>query len=128
LSTLADTDVLIDYLRDQPSAVELLEPLFAAGSLAASVITKAELVAGARRGQSSQLIRLFAVIAWLPVTNEIAVAAGALWQEFRRADVRGVLADYLIAATAQVFAARLLTRNVRHFPMFPGLAAPYGIP
>jgi hypothetical protein len=34
-------------------------------------------------------------------------------------------ADYLIAATTIVCDGELLTTNVRHFPMFPGLAAPY---
>lgn len=33
--------------------------------------------------------------------------------------------DYLIAATAIVVDADLLTTNVRHFPMFPDLQPPY---
>jgi predicted nucleic acid-binding protein len=34
-------------------------------------------------------------------------------------------ADYLIAATALLLEADLLTTNVRHFPMLPGLQPPY---
>jgi len=34
-------------------------------------------------------------------------------------------ADLAIAATAIRCGARLLTRNVRHFPMFADLQAPY---
>ncbi len=34
-------------------------------------------------------------------------------------------ADYLIAATVVVVDAELLTTNVRHFPMLPGLQPPY---
>ena len=34
-------------------------------------------------------------------------------------------ADLAIAATAAGLEARLLTRNVRHFPMFPDLRSPY---
>ncbi len=34
-------------------------------------------------------------------------------------------ADYLIAATANILDAPLLTTNVRHFPMFEGLTRPY---
>jgi predicted nucleic acid-binding protein len=127
VTPIVDTDVLIDYLRDADPAVALLEPLFAAGALAASVITKAELVAGARAGQRPALARLFDSVAWLPVTDEVAVRAGELWQEFRRADAHSVLGDYLIAATVELFGVHLLTRNVRHFPMFPGLAAPYAV-
>jgi predicted nucleic acid-binding protein len=31
--------------------------------------------------------------------------------------------DYLIAATADLLDGSLLTRNIRHLPMFPGLPA-----
>ena len=34
-------------------------------------------------------------------------------------------ADYLIAATALVLDAEVLTTNVRHFPMFTGLRPAY---
>lgn len=34
-------------------------------------------------------------------------------------------ADLAIAATALALEARLLTRNVKHFPMFNGLSSPY---
>jgi predicted nucleic acid-binding protein len=127
LSAIADTDVLIDYLRGLGAAIGLLEPLIADGALAASVITKAELFAGSREAQRPALGRLFESVAWLPVTDDVAVRAGGLWREFRRTDARSVLADYLIAATVELFEVPLLTRNIRHFPMFPGLRAPYTV-
>jgi predicted nucleic acid-binding protein len=34
--------------------------------------------------------------------------------------------DFVIAATAQLLEADLATANVRHYPMFAGLGAPYG--
>ena len=52
-----DTDVLIDYLCDQPDAVALLE-----GSerpLAASVVTIAELYAGVREGEERHRLDAF---------------------------------------------------------------------
>jgi predicted nucleic acid-binding protein len=33
--------------------------------------------------------------------------------------------DLLLAAATERFGAELLTRNVRHFPMFPGLRPAY---
>ena len=36
-----------------------------------------------------------------------------------------IAADLAIAATVIAFDARLMTRNVKHFPMFEGLSAPY---
>ena len=35
------------------------------------------------------------------------------------------LGDYLIAATALIEGLELATLNVRHYPMFPGLARPF---
>jgi hypothetical protein len=33
--------------------------------------------------------------------------------------------DYLVAAVAEVNGLELATLNVRHFPLFPGLAPPF---
>jgi predicted nucleic acid-binding protein len=68
---------------------------------------------------------LLSVLVWHPVDTEIAREAGALgrqWLPSHRA-IDG--ADLAIAATALRVGGRLLTRNVRHFPMFPGLRSPY---
>jgi predicted nucleic acid-binding protein len=35
------------------------------------------------------------------------------------------VSDYLIAATADVIGAQPATLNVKHFPMFEGLRAPF---
>ena len=70
---------------------------------------------------------LLAAITWIPVTEAVADRAGALARLHPRADTRFAIADYLIAATAQLLGVALLTRNVRHFPMFPTLRAPYAL-
>lgn len=54
---VVDTDVLIDYLRDQPEAVAFLESQ--AHLLAASVITVAELYVGVRDGEERQRLDAF---------------------------------------------------------------------
>lgn len=52
-------------------------------------------------------------------------AAGALGREWLPSH-RGVDgADLAIAATALEVGAPLLTRNVKHYPMFDGILAPY---
>ena len=51
--------------------------------------------------------------------------AGALARQHRRAHSGVDAADYLIAATAIVLEAELLTMNVRHFPMLTGLRPAY---
>ena len=45
--------------------------------------------------------------------------------EYRRARSGIEAIDYLIAATATVVGADLLTTNVRHFAMISGLRPPY---
>lgn len=126
MTVLADTDVLIDHLRGIEQATRVLEPLISGGEeVTGSTITRAELLAGRREGRDAALPGLLDAIEWLPVTDEVAELAAELWRRHRRSSPRVVLADYLIAATAQLLGARLLTRNVRLFPMFPGLRAPY---
>jgi predicted nucleic acid-binding protein len=122
---LVDTDVLIDHSRAHPGAREAIERTAWRGEhLFGSAVTKAEFLAGLRRA-TPQALRLIASIGWMPVTEEIADRAGRLAREHPRPGLRFAIADYLIAATAQVLDARLITRNVRHFPMFPDLRAPY---
>jgi predicted nucleic acid-binding protein len=55
----------------------------------------------------------------------VARSAAALAREHRRAHSGIDDADYLIAATALLLDAELLTTNVRHFPMLEGLSPAY---
>ncbi len=61
----------------------------------------------------------------VPVTEDVSRHAGELAQRFRpsRGGIDDI--DYVVAATADILSAGLLTSNVRHFPMFEGLTAPY---
>jgi predicted nucleic acid-binding protein len=45
-------------------------------------------------------------------------------REYRRSHAGIGLGDYLIAATVLTEGLELATLNVRHYPMFPGLARP----
>lgn len=62
---------------------------------------------------------------WIPVVEDVARAAGELARRHQRSHVGIDDVDYVIAATATVFDAELLTTNARHFPMLKGLRAPY---
>jgi hypothetical protein len=55
----------------------------------------------------------------------ISRTAGQLAQRLRRSHDGIDDAGYLIAATAIVLEADLLTTDVRHFPMIEGLRPPY---
>ncbi len=58
-------------------------------------------------------------------TLTLACRAGAYAQSYRRSHSGIGAADYLIAGTSSALGTDLLTVNVRHFPMFNGLQAPY---
>jgi predicted nucleic acid-binding protein len=59
------------------------------------------------------------------VSEQVAWRAATLMREHRRSHSGIGLDDYLIAATALAEGLELATLNVRHYPMFPGLARPF---
>jgi predicted nucleic acid-binding protein len=120
---LLDTDVLVEYLRGRPEAVEYLEGR--ASDLYLSVISAAELFAGARgdedEGSLKQFLLAFAI---LPVTEKVARLGGLYRRDFGPGHGTG-LADALIAATAVENGVNLVTFNRRHYPMVSRIAVPY---
>jgi len=123
---LLDTTVAIDHLRGDQAAIDLLRGLVANDEpLAASEVVRFELVAGVREDELPALAQFFAALSWVAVGEDVARAAGELARKRPRAHGGIDDADYLIAATALLLEADLLTTNVRHFPMLPGLQPPY---
>lgn len=123
---LIDTTVAVDHLRGTRPATDLLTGLVAQGeTVVASEITRFELLAGVRRSELEALEAFFSSLMWVPIDEEISRAAGTLAHRLRRSHSGIDDADYLIAATAIVLDADLLTTNTRHFPMLKGLRPPY---
>jgi hypothetical protein len=125
VSALVDTSILIDYLRGHAGAGDLLERERTADVLHASEITRIEVLAGMRPAEEDGTRALLSTLVWHPVDAEIAEQAGALGREWLPSHHTIDSADLAIAATVVRTNARLLTRNVRHFPMFTDLQAPY---
>ncbi len=120
---LLDTDVLIEYLRGRPKAIEYLEGL--TSDLYLSVISVAELFAGVKGDEEERSLKQFLLaFAILPVTEKVARLGGLYRRDFRSSHGTG-LADALIAATAVENGANLATFNRRHFPMVSRIAVPY---
>ena len=123
---LLDSTVAIDHLRGEEAAVALVRELAEQQEpVAASELTRFEVLAGALPDEQERVERLFSQIGWIPVEEPIVRRAAALVQTHRPAYPGLDDVDYLIAATALEIGAELLTANVRHFPMFPDLRAPY---
>jgi predicted nucleic acid-binding protein len=123
---LLDSSVAIDYLRDRTDAVRVVESLaLTAAWLGASEIVRFEILAGIRPAEVEGVESFFAQLGWVAVDEPISRRAAALARQHRPAFGGIEDADYLIAATALELEARLLTANVRHFPMLEGLEPAY---
>ncbi|MDE2767693.1 MAG: PIN domain-containing protein [Chloroflexota bacterium] len=123
---LLDTSVAIEHLRGVEASSNLLRRLIASGEpVGASEVVRFELLAGVRHDQRDDLERFCAALTWVPVDEPVVRAAGSLARQYRRAYQGIDDIDFLIAGTALLLDADLLTTNVRYFPMFNGLQSPY---
>ncbi len=120
---LLDTNVLIDYLRDIPQAVNYIETC--PGHMSISALTVAELHAGARDDAERQRLRKFtAVFDIIPADSTICEMGGDFRAKY--APSHGVdLIDGVIAATSIICDLTLVTLNTKHFPMLGNLVTPY---
>ena len=120
---LYDTDVIIDYMRGEEKAKNMLEET--EGKQCISVITVAELYAGVRnmrdKGAVKGLSEYFEV---MDINRDIATKAG-LWKKDYHKSHNVLLPDALIAATACYYGLELKTLNIKHYPMIEGLSSAY---
>jgi len=122
VSVVLDTTVLVDVLRGERVALDFLLGL--ARVPTCSEVSRVEVLEGLRSRERAAAERLFQAIAWTPVDETIARAAGALGRRYRASHDLG-LADLVVAATARQLGLALATSNVRDYPMFPRLRPPY---
>lgn len=121
-----DSSILIDHLRNQPGAVELLRRLTSEDAqFVSSVIVRLEVLGGMRRGEERATHKLLELIEWKNISETECDAAAALARAFLPANAGIDSPDFLVAEVAQRYGVELLTMTVKHFPMFPGLSAPY---
>lgn len=123
MSVVVDTSVLVDALRASEPALGYLNALPQRPS--ASEITRVEVLQGVRSHERRRTEKLLSTINWVPVDEAVARYAGRLGREYRRSYPGVGVADLVIASTAVLADLPLATRNVRYFPMFAGLRAPY---
>lgn len=126
MSALADTSVLVDYLRGVEPARELLMSALERDEVvAASVLTRIELSIGMRARERRATDALVAALHWLAVDTVVAKQADMLARRYGRAHSGIDAVDYCVAASALVNGLELWTLNVRHFPMFERLSPPW---
>jgi tRNA(fMet)-specific endonuclease VapC len=125
VTLLLDSDWLIDYLRQDARALELVGTLLPQ-RLNISVITYGEVYEGiyfGRHPRASEegLRRFLDVVDVLPITTLVVQHYARIRGELRRVGRRLEDTDLLIAATALEHDLTLVTRNVNHFARVPGL-------
>lgn len=127
MTLVVDTSILIDHLRGDRRAHDLLNRAMGSGHerVTASVLTKVEVLAGVRRGEEEATQALLSILEWIPVDEPLADRAGALARQYLRTHPGIDPVDFVIAATVEHQGATLLTRNRRHFPMLANLGDPY---
>lgn len=119
---LIDSDVLVDYLRNQPQAVLFIEKHHAKSYI--SSISVAELYAGVRDGsERTRLDHFITSFNVISINCDIAVQGGLIRNKFKSSN--GIsLPDALTAATAQYYSKTLVTLNKKHYPML-NVIVPY---
>jgi tRNA(fMet)-specific endonuclease VapC len=119
---VADSDVLIDYLRDRDPSASRIEIELQTRSFATTAITAFELWAGARsRRQGMAVEALLAAMTLLPLDDESARKAAEVKRSLIARGEEIGAADCLIAGICLVYGATLLTNNRRHFERVAGL-------
>jgi tRNA(fMet)-specific endonuclease VapC len=113
-----DTNVFIDLLRNYAPAADFFQSLDPEKVLF-SAITESELVAGKENEhpeKREKLLHFLHVWRKIPLTNPVASLAGDISRRNGLA-----IPDAIIAATAILNHAELVTRNMKDFKAVPGL-------
>jgi predicted nucleic acid-binding protein len=122
-SCILDTDILIDFLRGEVFAVNLFKSM--AEYINFSAITVSEIYCGIKSLEEEKTVeKLFSVFPVIPVSSETAKMAGRLVKTYGPSHALEI-PDAIIAATCMVSGMQLYTLNIKHYPMFKNLKAPY---
>ncbi len=110
---LFDTDVIIDHLRGNQGALQLMLSFHEEINYC-SVITTGEILFGMREGEKEKTMKLLNSLNELSVDKDIVRLAHDIKEKAK--GYRLELYDCIIAATALTFDQALVTRNAKHYP------------
>jgi predicted nucleic acid-binding protein len=132
MGLIVDTSSLITAERRKQSAVQIfsqLRLLYGDVSIGISVVTILELAHGIERAKTPDqrdrrtafLEDLTADLKVYPVTVDIARVAGSISGRLASHGVNIAFEDLLIGCTALYHQFQIVTENVKHFQLIPGL-------
>ena len=126
MRVLVDSDVLIDILGGVSAARDALAAARARGDSLLSIMpVRTEILRGIAQHDLRDASELLGILRWIDVDVELADSAAALGRPFQRSHQGISITDLMLAAAVERVGGQLLTRNVRHFPMFPELRPAY---
>lgn len=115
---LLDTTVLVDVSHErEPTVTWLRDMLRSSNVVGVSGVNVAEFFAGLRPGERGRWAAFLADLEYWAITPEVAMRAGIVRYDYARQGRAILLPDALVAATAAVVGAILVTSNVKDFPM-----------
>jgi hypothetical protein len=122
VSIILDTTMLVDIIRRKEVALDYLDGISKGADIPRlSIVTSMELIIGCRnKNEVRKVEELLADYDVLDITPLISRKAYRLISQFSKSHGL-VIPDALIAATALVENAVLVTSNVRHFSMIKEL-------
>jgi len=114
---LLDTDVLIWILRGKKDVIRSVTEMKEKHDLAISVISVAEIYKNIFPSELMPVTAFLEEHIILDVNIEIAKTSGLYFQQYGKKLKSLSLTDCLIAASARIHEATLVTYNTKHFPM-----------
>ncbi len=121
---LLDTDILIDYLRNEDRAISFVEKAIK-NVCFISAMSVSELYVGVREGKERYLLeQFFSAFEIININHDIAKIGGLYRRDYGKSHGVG-LVDALIAAAVDSCGAQLATLNKKHYPMLKHVLVPY---
>jgi predicted nucleic acid-binding protein len=114
-----DTNAIIYYLKDEQSAVKVIDKIFAQNSIVhISVITELELLSFSKltNNELNKIEEFLQIVAIVPLNSRLARMAANLRRLYKIKTV-----DSIIAATSLYTGSALVTRNIKDFQKIIGL-------
>jgi len=129
---LLDSSVLIAQERrglDARTAITVIAKSNPSDDVSVSVVSLMELAHGIARANSEQIMKrrttfireLLSSIPILGIDNQLALKIGIMDGQLAQTGIRIPIEDLIIGVTAMENGFDVLTKNVRHFRMIPGL-------
>lgn len=119
---LLDSGPVILHLRGHQRTVRIVRGLSMNNRLAISVVTRLEIRARMLPTERFATQKLLSRFAYYDIDRTIADRAGDLLNTLRQRNITVAVPDAMIAATALVHGLTLVTFNVAHFAVIPGIS------